>query len=138
MSTWATDARVSNRKFSRVYTSKRLARIYTIRTLQFTRGSPFFFFLFFLHVRSHAYVSERAFRPDHRKFDTIRISVGAYVVEIGRVLSRRGNDISCCIRLNCKTIGGEEEIRADYRRLLSAACRSLIARGRMDRNRRGL
>lgn len=106
-----------------------------------------FFFLFFLHVLSHAYISERAFQPDRRKTVTIRISVGArarapaYAVEIAAcafAFFRRGNDISCCIRLNCKTIGGGKEITADYRRLLSAPCRLLIAVGRIDRNRLGL
>jgi len=82
-SPFAMDTRVFNRKFYRISTGKRLARIYTIRALQFIY-SFFYFFLFFFIIRFHDYISECAFQPDHCKTDTIRISVGARVCSRNR------------------------------------------------------
>lgn len=57
----------------------------------------------------------RALQSERIPADTIRISADV----CGRnracaiALVRSPRDISCCIHLNCKTIGGGEEIRAD-------------------------
>lgn len=88
----ATDAHVFNRKFYRANAS--LAFTYITRALQFIRA--------FFPV--HAYQLDPTVDPD-----TIRISFDG---RNRRVLTR-GCNISCCIRLNCKTIGDGEEIRTD-------------------------